>query len=235
MSIAYNSSIVTSGLTLNVDAGSPRSYPGSGTLWYDASGNNNTGTLVNGPTYTSGTNGYFTFDGVDDRVTFTNTNGFGSGGSAPQATMSIWANITRNNSYQQIAGFRDDTDYNFFFLLLDSGGATVPTEARLGTTAGLAYDINVNFISYFGTWTNIVFVANTNRTDLYFNGILAGSNTNVAGNFGADSGQFCIGRHPAVAAYPTLGKISNVQFYKRALTATEITQNFNALRGRYGV
>ena len=239
MAIAYNSSIVTSGLTLNVDAGSPRSYPGSGTLWYDASGNNNTGTLVNGPTYTGGTSGYFTFDGVDDLTSFTNTNGFGTGGVAPQATMSIWANISRKSGggqqFQQIAGFRDDTDYNFFFLLLDSSGATVATEARLGTTAGLAYDINVDFTPYFNTWTNIVFVANTNRSDLYFNGILAGSNTNVAGNFGADSGQFCIGRHPAVAAFPTLGKIANVQFYKRALTATEITQNFNALRGRYGV
>jgi hypothetical protein len=199
------------------------------------SGNGNNGTLTNSPTYTSGVNGYFNFDGVDDRVTFTNTNGFGTGGAAPRATMSIWANITRNNSFQQIAGFRDDVDYNFFFLLLDSGGATVPTEARLGTTAGLAYDINVNFISYFGIWTNIVFVANTNRTDLYFNGILAGSNTNVAGNFGADSGQFCIGRHPAATAYPTLGNISNVQFYNRALSAVEVSQNFNALRGRYGI
>ena len=235
MALQHSPSIVTSGLSMCVDAGNPRSYPGTGTSWFDASGNGNTGTLTNGPAYTSGVNGYFTFDGVDDRVTFTNTNGFGTGGVAPRATMSIWANITRNNSFQQIAGFRDDVDYNFFFLLLDSGGATVNTEARLGTTSGLAYDINVNFISYFGIWTNIVFVANTNRTDLYFNGILAGSNTNVAGNFGADSGQFCIGRHPAATAYPTLGNISNVQFYNRALSVTEITQNFNAIRGRYGI
>jgi hypothetical protein len=148
----------------------------------------------------------------------------------------MWANITRKAGggvqYQQLAGFRNDTNFSFFFLLLDSSGATVPTEARILTTGG-TYDISVNYTT-FNTWTNIVFVANTNRTDLYFNGTLAGSNTNVTGTFGATSGNFRVGASPAGAWY-TLGNMSQVQFYTSALTSTQILQNFNAARGRYGI
>ena len=237
ITIAAFPPLILSGLQLYLDAGDPASYPGTGTSWFDISGNSNTGTLLNAPPYTSGTSGYFTFDGVDDRVSFVNTNGFGTGGSAPAATMSFWANIQRRTGagqlYQQIAGFRNDTSYNFFFLLLDTGGATVPTEARLGTPTGLAYDINVTF-PYIGTWVNVAFVANINRTDLYFNGVLAGSNTNVAGTFGANSGQFSVGATP-IGGFPTKGNISNVLFYNRALSAGEVLQNFNALRDRYGI
>jgi len=65
--IGYNPSIVNTNLLWCIDAGNPRSYPGSGTTWYDVNTATN-GTLTNGPTYTSGTSGYFTFDGVDDYV-----------------------------------------------------------------------------------------------------------------------------------------------------------------------
>jgi hypothetical protein len=236
MSIAYNSSIVTTNLGLCLDAGNPRSYPGSGTAWRDVSGNLRNGTLVNGPTYNSSNLGSLVFDGIDDYAQVDATDGFGAGGVAPVCTLSMWANITRKAGggvqYQQLAGFRNDTNFSFFFLLLDSSGATVPTEARILTTGG-TYDISVNYTT-FNTWTNIVFVANTNRTDLYFNGTLAGSNTNVTGTFGATSGNFRVGASPAGAWY-TLGNMSQVQFYTSALTSTQILQNFNAARGRYGI
>ena len=65
MTVNANPYIVTSGLVLNLDAGNPRSYIGSGTSWVDVSNNNlNSVTLNNSPTYTSGTSGYFTFDGT---------------------------------------------------------------------------------------------------------------------------------------------------------------------------
>jgi hypothetical protein len=64
--VSYNSSIVTNGLVLCLDAGNPRSYPGSGTNWYDVSGINNTTTLVNSPVYNSANLGSIAFDGIDD-------------------------------------------------------------------------------------------------------------------------------------------------------------------------
>ena len=68
MTINYNPSVVTSGLVLCYDAGNPRSYPGSGASWYDASNNGSAGSILNGPTYSSNNLGYFSFDGVNEYV-----------------------------------------------------------------------------------------------------------------------------------------------------------------------
>ena len=73
MALSHSPSIVTNGLVFCVDAASPRSYPNSGTTWYNVSGAGFNGTLINGPTHTSGVNGYFTFDGVDDYVSVNQT------------------------------------------------------------------------------------------------------------------------------------------------------------------
>ena len=68
-----NSTIVSSGLVLHLDAGNASSYPGSGTTWTDLSGSGNNGTLVNGPTYSSANGGSLSFDGVNDYVSVSNT------------------------------------------------------------------------------------------------------------------------------------------------------------------
>ncbi len=60
--------IITNGLILELDAANRKSYPGSGTTWTDLSGNGNTGTLTNGPTFSSANGGSIVFDGVDDYV-----------------------------------------------------------------------------------------------------------------------------------------------------------------------
>ena len=60
--------IVENGLVLYLDAGNPKSYPGTGSTWYDRTQNGNNGTLVNGPTFNSGNGGNLVFDGVDDNV-----------------------------------------------------------------------------------------------------------------------------------------------------------------------
>jgi hypothetical protein len=68
MGIAYNPRTITDGLVLCLDAANPKSYPGSGTIWTDLSGNGNNGTLVNGVGYNSGNLGSLVFDGVDDVI-----------------------------------------------------------------------------------------------------------------------------------------------------------------------
>ena len=68
MATLYSPKIVTNGLVLCLDAGNNKSYPGSGTTWNDLSGNNNTGSLVNGPTFTGSFGGSVAFDGVNDYV-----------------------------------------------------------------------------------------------------------------------------------------------------------------------
>ena len=66
MAVGYNPRIVTDGLVLCLDSANTKSYGGSGTTWTDVSGSGNNGTLYNGPTHTSGADGYFTFDGSND-------------------------------------------------------------------------------------------------------------------------------------------------------------------------
>jgi len=68
MSTIGGPNIVDSGLVLELDAGNTKSYPGTGTTWFDKSGNAYNGTLTNGPTFNTGSLGSLVFDGVDDYV-----------------------------------------------------------------------------------------------------------------------------------------------------------------------
>ena len=226
--------ILTRGLTMHLDASSPESYPGSGTTWSDMVNSYN-GSLTNGAAYSSTGGGSIYFDGSNDYVGFSGTGGVPSGLST--ATMAMWVNLSRKSGggqqFQQVAGWRDDVDSDFFFLLLDSSGATVTTEARIRTSGGTVYDINADFTSYLGNWVYVAFVVDTNRTDLYLNGSLVGSNTNKAGSF-AGSGELRIGQNLG-GNFQTLGNVSNFTFYSRALAIAEVRQNFNVQRSRFGI
>ena len=76
MAVGYNPKIITDGLVLCLDAGNTKSYPGSGTSWSDLSGQGNTGTLVNGPTYSSADGGSIVFDGSNDYGSLSSLNLF---------------------------------------------------------------------------------------------------------------------------------------------------------------
>lgn len=210
MALSHSPSIITSGLTSCVDAGNPRSYPGTGTTWIDASGNGNNSTLVNGPTYTSGTNGYFSFDGIDDYTTITIPSTAGS--------ICFWYYYNANTVQKLIMGSASSMIY--------CGG---------GAGAGHWYNQTPDY-SFAFTWSNVsqwlymcaVYSSATNNS-FYINGSLAYSSTsysitkgttyNVAGNY--YSPQAC--------------RFASIQVYNTALTADQISQNFNATRGRYGV
>ena len=122
--IAYNPKIVTDGLVLCLDAANPKSYPGSGTTWYDLSGNGNHGTLINGPTYNSDNKGSIVFDGIDDYVSFTNPL---NQSQLNQAwTIQGWINISSKPYQYFIAGlnsgiFIEYVQGNNSLLYLNSG------------------------------------------------------------------------------------------------------------------
>lgn len=73
MALNHSPKIVTNGLVLYLDAANQKSYPGSGTTWTDLSGNGNTGTLTNGPTFSANNNGGIVFDGANDYVSISNS------------------------------------------------------------------------------------------------------------------------------------------------------------------
>ena len=90
--LAHGPSIITQGLVLALDAADRNSYPGSGTTWTDLSGNGNTGTLTNGPTYNSANGGSIVFDGSNDYVNFSYNSSLNIGGL--NITLSSWVRPT---------------------------------------------------------------------------------------------------------------------------------------------
>lgn len=230
-------SFVTDGLVMRLDAGNASSYPGSGTNWTDLTGNGNNGTLINGPAYNP--SGSIFFDGVNDYMTASplpsGTNSF---------TMSVWMYLGTNINGDyggQVKGliiFSGNAVGTYEFNLTTSGATAGPpvamTLARYGggqtgtcTVSGITMPIQ--------QWHNVVAVRDgASSQKLYLNGVLLTSG-NISNSMTA--GTLHMGGAPANATYDGYmnGNFSHITQYNRALTAGEIEQNFNALRGRFGV
>ena len=230
MAISYNPRIVTDGLVLCLDAGNPKSYPGTGTTWNDLSGLGNDGTLINSPGYTSTNGGGIAFDGTNDRGTFTTpitstsnqtyeiwTNAIASASAALGYGYLLHtnnANSTTGNSYMNI-GIRPTQQY---FAAFNGAHDTM----ELGVTANTS-----NIIQIVLTWDG-----STQRA--YANGISKNSKalTGTPQNFSTTTS---FGDDKLTTFRMIQGNIYSIKIYSRALTASEIQQNFNALRGRYGI
>lgn len=224
MALQHSPSIVTSGLVLCLDPANPRSYPGSGTTLNDLSGNGYTGTIYNGVTYTAGTNGYFTYDGVDDRVITTIAPNY------PNTTWEAWVYCTQNiSTYNMFMG--DWLPYFSFY-----GGNSLYFSNTIG---GVQQTIQTASNLSLNTWYHAAFTTAFNGSStvasIYTNGVQTATNT-FSGQQGAPSGTFTIGDgYSGYAWYPFKGNVSSVKIYNRTLSLDEINQNFNALRGRYGI
>jgi hypothetical protein len=229
--------IVSSGLILNYDAGNSSSYPGTGTTWFDLSGLGNNGTLINGPAYTSGISGYFTFDGVDDYVECSTSLPGISGDVA--ASIGCW--------FMAVGGISTT-----FYPLVGWGGSTLGDALMLGLNQpSQSYSLNVQFNG--GNW--VATADNTYATNTWYYFVCtktpgaANTTTKIYLNAQEQSLTYTVSLTPNFVVetnrigqwvnpgYTTKfpGRVSTTQMYNRALSANEVTQNFNALRGRYGV
>ena len=222
MGIARGPKIVTSGLLLALDAADKLSYPGSGTTWRNLASNNFNCTLTNGPTF-SGTNmGSIVYDGVDDSATCSLVTS-----DANNVTMESWFKATT------LPGDRG--------LMLNGNGGSSGYGLQFGAcgTAGTTLyvffgGVSCNVVSYgtlvTNTWYQAVYTRTTSpgiSNILYINGI--SRSTNTSSNPNAPAGSTLIG-HSAFN-----GNISIARIYNRALTATEVLQNYNATKNRYGL
>ncbi len=132
-----------------------------------------TGTSINLANVSFNANAQYYFDGTDDYINFGNVSAGMAGAS--QATMELVINMTFPSAYQQIFGFRDDNQFDFFFLAF-SGGSS---EFRVRNSAGTYYDLNPNLSSYAGKPTHIVFCVGPEGRKVYANGVLIASNATV--------------------------------------------------------
>lgn len=232
MGVAYNPSIVTNGLVLCLDAGNSKSYPGSGTTWTDLSGNGNTGTLADGPTYNSGNGGSIVFDGTDDFVLVSSNASIPYGSSA--RTVSIWF-------YTNTTTWEDNVNTLFFYGASSDGNAfgidfSIYPDMEVFTWGGPERDLTFSTTYSEVGWKNITVTYDGSTSILIYEngtftqtlGLIDVCDTMPSDVYiGAIDSAFMAGYYD--------GRISNVKIYNRALTAAEIQQNFNALRGRYGI
>lgn len=229
--------LVTSGLGLFLDAGNSASYTGTGTTWTDLSNNNNNGTLVNGPTFSSLNNGSIVFDGVNDYVTLpTNLLKHETGNPF---TFSIWF---KTSSTGIILGQQESATPG-------GAGGYVPaiyvaSNGTLNTSCFWGGDVNNRAATSSavndGNWKNITVTFSSGSHISYLNGssysTFTKTQTSYATNYNYFLGSGNAASWPNAPASAYLnGNIANILYYNRALSQNEITQNFNAFRGRYGI
>lgn len=229
MGLFHSPRVVTNGLVMYLDAANIKSYSGSGTTWFDVTGNGNHGTLTNTPTFS---NNSIVFNGVSNFVDISNVS-IGNFGTS-NFTVSCWAKATSGSSgirgvfskYNPHSG--NGTGWFIFFR-----DGNIWTRITQDLVAPLeASDISLNVTA--NQWHNIVITRNQKAFSLYSNGQLLQTNTTTNVIDCSSVSPLRIGSG-YTSGYYYDGVVSNAQMYNRALSAQEISQNFNALRGRFGI
>ena len=234
MSITDGPRIVTSGLVVNLDAANTKSYPGSGTTWTDLSGTGNNGTLVNGPTFSTANNGSIVFDGTNDRGTFT----VPVTSSTPQ-TYEVWVKGTASPSASGGFGYILFISTNVTlvggYFAIGYAGSTLQTNEIFGSfDAGSWASMGTGIIGNSTTVRQIVVTWNNSVTRVYVDGIEKNSRTQTLPPNGFST-TVAFADANTTPYRMISGNIYNIKAYNRALTAAEVAQNFNALRGRFGI
>lgn len=230
--------IITDGLQLRLEPQLYSSYPGSGTSAYDLSPNRYTNTLQRGVTYSTARAPSFGFNGATnnryiDTGQYLNSNTF---------TVSSWFKSSITTTYQML--FSKETTvgrpWNYRLWL------ELTTGKLRGDTAdsGVSSENLVSSAGYCdGVWHNGVFVrdATSGNLYLYADGVqIATASTTIASvtnnqNVWIGLSAFQGGGSNPNGSYPVNGQIGQSLIYNTALTATQVKQNFNAMRGVYGV
>jgi hypothetical protein len=234
--------IVTQGLVLALDAASKNSYPGSGTTWTDLSGNSNTGTLVNGPTFNSANGGSIVFNGSN---TYVNCGTISTQIlSNNQFTANYWLQITGSarGDFFSIKNFNTPQDDIGFFI---------DTNNKLYTYFNVQGTITNNGVGFgYASVSNTTFSRNTiynitcikdasQKIVMYVNGVLDNNTySTITNTANVASTSLWVGGNRTNATTPSLiwpGNIYNTQIYNRALSAAEIAQNYNATKSRFNL
>jgi hypothetical protein len=235
MAFIHSPKLVTSGLVFCVDAANKVSYPGSGTSWYDLSGNNYNGTLTNGPTFSNANGGSIVFDGVDDYVNVSSAQSLNPGTNS--FTIDYWCKI--NSSYASCAleargtgnlyGFLAVAYYPGGYMSLLLNGANDPSQnIYLTTTTPIQFNV--------WNYQSIVVDRSTQQIIFYYNGYQTGNKVNITDTGTIDPGSgyiYWIGGD--LGGSPMNGNIPILKQYNRALSATEVLQNYNATKTRFGL
>jgi len=220
--IIYDGGIVTNGLIMYLDAGKSDSYPREGTTWRDISGSNNNGTLVNGPAFTPANGGSIAFDGVDDYVQIA------SPGTGPLTTIGT-GDFTINVFAARTGGS------GYGWMLSNWSGTGLHFGVANNTLGGYFGDNSEIQTSYTIQSDGVFHLYSVTRTSgfmrFYVDGVQVGTASNKNNSMGGTNTR--IGTRGGGGGESFQGRIFAAQIYNRALSETEILQNYNATKDRY--
>lgn len=224
------SSIILNGLVLHLNAAVISSYPQSGTVWTDLSGNSNTGTLINGPTFSSANGGNIVLDGTNDYIEVANAASLNSS----TCTIDIWFRYTTaNNYYAMLIGKHDPAgSYNGWNMYIFNNVLYAQVKRQPPSSPT---DTNFTGFSISTTpWYNAVLSITSGGTGtFYVNGSAVNSQSVFAYN--VSSQPLRIARSVDSFWSNFGGNIACLKLYNRALSASEVLQNYNALKSRFGL
>jgi hypothetical protein len=241
MSVMAPIKSVTDNLVFNLDAANVKSYPKSGTNWSDLSGNNNTGTLNNGPTFSNSSTGVISFDGVDDYFQ-ANVNTTALDGD-PSLSVDMFVrrrtgtNIGGDSGFWGIGGMGQGNSIEGWTPTTNLINLDIYDSTRI---ASPEYYPENQFVHV--CWTKNGAGAETTNIKCYVNGsevaLTKTRNATRANQFNTStSGKgICLGRINADAAvYHSPIDIGTFKVYSRALSSSEVLQNYNSNKSRFGL
>ena len=227
MGVTGGPDIVTDGLVLALDAGSKKSYPGSDTTWYDISGNNHDCTIYGNTTYSSA--GLFDLGNVNNITNYILVPDAVMNGIT-DFTISFWVNPTNINQlsciWHSTVGGGNDFSIEWY-----------PTYIQTLITTTYS---TFSWTRTDGEWYNIVFFREGSSMGLYINGTSYGTKScptttfNITGAIVMGQEQDAVqGGFSATQCYK--GKYASAMFYDKVLSGSEILQNYNSTKSRFGL
>ena len=217
--------IYPTSLKLFIDAGNPLSYPGTGTTVTDLIGTQN-GTLVNGTSYSSIDGGTFVFDGINDLISFAHNPSIKptSAGTlsvmckmlSPSYTGVVISTMDRNTYFRGVAIYQDNS----------------PFRAQLASnTSRQSVSMSPSYIQNIWKMLTVTWDGTTVKT--YVNDTLT---TNIPQSVvvTTHTNPISIG-DMAISDYPMKGYVSWAKIYDNAITLTDVQNNFNSIKSRYGL
>jgi hypothetical protein len=224
--IAGPEQVITNGLVLALDAADKNSYIGTDTIWNDITINQNNGTLINGPTFDSGNGGSISFDGTNDYINSTSI----SSQFTTDITVESWIYVTSSPSdWVRIVGTGGNGGNNRTFGLWYAADRRLLWQ-RYGGTDPSIYPTTP--LLELNRWNHICATTSGTTHSLYLNTISIGTST-ASGPWTASNEAITVG-FAGFHTYIT-GRISIVKLYNVGLSASQILQNYNALKSRFGL
>ena len=232
MASAAGPNIITDGLVLHLDAANTNSYPGSGTTWTDISGKSNNGTLTNGPTFSSDDLGSILVDGSNDFISIP----FSGSVYCIDFWMKPASTLTSSNTAIFILDFNNGQQSLAF------GGCTGFFNGELITLMTNPDGVGGKRSAYISTtdsisgWTHINCNYDGQAYQFTVNNVLKPKTTGGGFDIINAISPIYLGKADGGGINGFYnGNISNLKLYSRALTDAEIDQNYNALKGRFGL